>query len=125
QAPFQGGLRRRRRSGREAWVSSRISVQFPARGYRSRSRWLPCSKKTVRPRGDGLVQNIPAAYPSYGNSERVPRMGGSGPKGFRGHSYDPAVASTEERREALKAVYREAKGCIRCPQLAATRTTVV
>ena len=31
----------------------------------------------------------------------------------------------EERREALKAVYREAKGCTRCPQLAATRTTVV
>ena len=31
----------------------------------------------------------------------------------------------EERREALKAVYHEAKRCTRCPQLAATRTTVV
>jgi uracil-DNA glycosylase family 4 len=31
----------------------------------------------------------------------------------------------EERREALKAVYRDAQGCTRCPQLAATRTTVV
>ena len=31
----------------------------------------------------------------------------------------------EERREALKAVYHEAKGCMTCPQLAATRTTVV
>jgi uracil-DNA glycosylase len=31
----------------------------------------------------------------------------------------------EERREALKHVYRQAQGCIRCPQLAATRTTVV
>jgi len=31
----------------------------------------------------------------------------------------------EERREALKAVYHEAKGCTTCPQLAATRTTVV
>jgi DNA polymerase len=31
----------------------------------------------------------------------------------------------EERREALKAVYHQAKGCTTCPQLAATRTTVV
>jgi uracil-DNA glycosylase len=36
------------------------------------------------------------------------------------------VPSTkEERREALKAVYHQAKGCANCPQLAATRTTVV
>ena len=31
----------------------------------------------------------------------------------------------EERREALKAVFHQAKGCTNCPQLAATRTTVV
>jgi DNA polymerase len=31
----------------------------------------------------------------------------------------------EERREALKAVFHQAQGCTRCPQLAATRTTVV
>jgi DNA polymerase len=31
----------------------------------------------------------------------------------------------EERREALKAVYHRAKGCTNCPQLAATRATVV
>src|SRR3954470_20035007 len=31
----------------------------------------------------------------------------------------------DERREALKAVYHQAKGCTNCPQLAATRTTVV
>jgi uracil-DNA glycosylase len=31
----------------------------------------------------------------------------------------------EERREALKDVYHQAKGCTHCPQLAATRTTVV
>jgi DNA polymerase len=31
----------------------------------------------------------------------------------------------EERREALKAVYHQATGCANCPQLAATRTTVV
>jgi DNA polymerase len=35
------------------------------------------------------------------------------------------VASKDERRDALKAVYTEAMGCTRCPQLAATRTTVV
>jgi uracil-DNA glycosylase len=33
--------------------------------------------------------------------------------------------SREERREALKAVYHQANGCTMCPQLAATRTTVV
>ena len=33
--------------------------------------------------------------------------------------------SAEERREELKAVYQQAKGCMRCTQLAATRTTVV
>jgi uracil-DNA glycosylase family 4 len=33
--------------------------------------------------------------------------------------------SKEERREALKAVFHQARGCTLCPQLAATRTTVV
>jgi DNA polymerase len=35
------------------------------------------------------------------------------------------VASKQERREALKAVYDQARGCTRCPQLASTRQTVV
>jgi DNA polymerase len=35
------------------------------------------------------------------------------------------VPSPEERREALKAVLQEARGCVRCPQLAQTRTSVV
>jgi uracil-DNA glycosylase family 4 len=35
------------------------------------------------------------------------------------------VSSKEERREALKDLYRQARGCTRCPQLAATRKTVV
>ena len=34
-------------------------------------------------------------------------------------------STKEERREALKAVYHQAKDCAQCPQLAATRTTVV
>ena len=33
--------------------------------------------------------------------------------------------SAQARREELKAVFHQAKGCARCPQLAATRTTVV
>ena len=33
--------------------------------------------------------------------------------------------SAEARREELKAVFQQAKGCTRCPQLAASRTTVV
>jgi uracil-DNA glycosylase len=48
-----------------------------------------------------------------------------------GADYHPAMSSTasespaSERREALKAVFAEAKGCTRCPELAATRKTVV
>jgi uracil-DNA glycosylase family 4 len=34
-------------------------------------------------------------------------------------------STPEERREALRAVYEEARGCVRCPQLAETRTQVV
>jgi DNA polymerase len=33
--------------------------------------------------------------------------------------------SKQERREALKDVYNQARACTKCPQLAATRTTVV
>ena len=33
--------------------------------------------------------------------------------------------SPEARREALKQVLAEARGCVRCPELAATRKTVV
>src|SRR3954453_21686540 len=35
------------------------------------------------------------------------------------------VPSKEERREALKAVYDEARSCTRCPQLVQARQTVV
>jgi uracil-DNA glycosylase family 4 len=36
-----------------------------------------------------------------------------------------SMVSAESRREELKAVYAHARGCTRCPQLAATRTQVV
>lgn len=35
------------------------------------------------------------------------------------------MSSPEERREALKALFHDARGCVRCPELAQTRTTVV
>ncbi|HEX3318735.1 MAG TPA: uracil-DNA glycosylase [Solirubrobacteraceae bacterium] len=35
------------------------------------------------------------------------------------------MQSVADRREALKAVYEQARGCQNCPQLAATRSTVV
>jgi len=35
------------------------------------------------------------------------------------------VATAETRREALKAVWKQAQGCTKCPQLAATRHSVV
>src|SRR3954468_9976412 len=40
-------------------------------------------------------------------------------------SYPPGMPSKEERREALKLVYEQARGCTRCPELVATRTQVV
>ena len=35
------------------------------------------------------------------------------------------MASADERRDELKAVYDQARGCMKCPHLAATRTSVV
>jgi uracil-DNA glycosylase len=35
------------------------------------------------------------------------------------------VATAAERRDELKAVYKQASGCTKCPQLASTRRTVV
>jgi uracil-DNA glycosylase family 4 len=35
------------------------------------------------------------------------------------------VTSPDERRESLKELFHEARGCVRCPQLAQTRHTVV
>jgi uracil-DNA glycosylase len=35
------------------------------------------------------------------------------------------MASASERREELKAVFHQAQSCVKCPQLAAARTTVV
>ena len=35
------------------------------------------------------------------------------------------MPSKEDRREALKAVYEQARGCVRCPQLAQARQSVV
>jgi uracil-DNA glycosylase family 4 len=43
----------------------------------------------------------------------------------QGAGYAPAVATSEQRREQLKAVYEQARSCPRCPELVATRTQVV
>jgi DNA polymerase len=40
-------------------------------------------------------------------------------------SPDERERSAAERRESLKEVYAQARGCMRCPELAATRKTVV
>ena len=47
------------------------------------------------------------------------------PFGRRARSYRGDVATAETRREELKAVWQQAQACTKCPQLAATRTTVV
>jgi DNA polymerase len=46
-------------------------------------------------------------------------------EGDRRRSTIAAMTTTVTRREELKAVFSEARGCTRCPQLAATRTQVV
>src|SRR3954447_18195889 len=40
-------------------------------------------------------------------------------------SYPPFMPPKDERREALKLVYEQARGCTRCPEFVATRTQVV
>ncbi|HEV2768901.1 MAG TPA: uracil-DNA glycosylase family protein, partial [Solirubrobacteraceae bacterium] len=35
------------------------------------------------------------------------------------------MPTPQERREELKAVWEQARGCVKCPQLAEARTTVV
>src|SRR2546423_3515112 len=44
---------------------------------------------------------------------------------IRRRGYLPVMPPKDERREALKLVYEQARGCTRCPELAATRTQVV
>src|SRR2546423_4349633 len=44
---------------------------------------------------------------------------------IRRRGYLPVMPPKEERREALKLVYEQARGCTRCPEFVATRTQVV
>jgi DNA polymerase len=44
---------------------------------------------------------------------------------MRGVSAQESELPAAERREALKEVFAQARGCVRCPELAATRKTVV
>src|SRR5215210_4961961 len=63
---------------------------------------------------------VTASYPMVPRSVRDPTCP---PR--RSRSYPRGMPSAEERRDELKAVYRQASVCTRCPQLAATRQTVV
>src|SRR5256885_13640811 len=44
---------------------------------------------------------------------------------IRRRGYLPVMPPKDERREALKLVYEQARGCTRCPEFVATRTQVV
>ena len=68
----------------------------------------------VRPMG------VTASRPMIPRSVRNPRSVPAAGRATLG-----AMPSAEERREELKAVYRQASVCTRCPQLASTRQTVV
>src|SRR3954452_18479360 len=50
---------------------------------------------------------------------------GEGPLPIGGAVYAFGVPSKEERRDALKLVYENARGCTKCPEFVATRTQVV
>jgi uracil-DNA glycosylase len=80
----------------------RISVQLPANGDAGRE---------LSARG---------SYPGNSANERC-----SDRRTIAARVYDRGVPSKDERREALKAVFHEAQGCTRCPQLAEARHTVV
>src|SRR4051812_13721773 len=60
-----------------------------------------------------------------GTADGTPELAGWHTRLVRRAVYAAGVASPDERREALKALYHEARGCTRCPQLAQTRHTVV
>jgi uracil-DNA glycosylase len=55
----------------------------------------------------------------------LPARSGFSPPFAAGPAITLARVTAEERREELKEVWREASGCTRCPQLAATRHSVV
>jgi uracil-DNA glycosylase len=50
---------------------------------------------------------------------------GEAPLPIGGAVYAFGVPSKEERRDALKLVYEQARGCAKCPEFVATRTQVV
>src|SRR4051812_44594698 len=50
---------------------------------------------------------------------------GEGPLPIGSAVYAFGVPSKEERRDALKLVYEQARGCAKCPEFVATRTQVV
>ena len=61
--------------------------------------------------------------PASGSIARTERDRATHPR--RDRSYRGRVATAAERREELKAVWEQATACTKCPQLAATRRTVV
>src|SRR3954464_11993542 len=60
-----------------------------------------------------------------GTADGTPELAGWHTLVVRRAVYAAGVSSPDERREALKALYHEARGCTRCPQLAQARHTVV
>jgi uracil-DNA glycosylase len=63
---------------------------------------------------------------AYRFSHGTPQLAGSVANPYGTRSTLKAVPpSNDERREALKHLYHDARACTKCPQLAATRNTVV
>jgi DNA polymerase len=58
----------------------------------------------------GIIRSVPRPAAAEQPNRRLP---------------SPAVPTKTERREALKAVFEQARGCVKCPQLASSRQNVV
>ena len=96
-----------RSGGAGGWLAHSLGP-VPLHGYRSR-RWGAVCCEAVRPETVTAWRNSVA--PGYGPHARRTTF--------------EAVRSATERREALKELLVTARGCTRCAELAATRTTVV
>src|SRR3954452_3192748 len=86
----------------------------------------PASAGPSRPRPTiAIVVCISRSSPRPGCRSRCAVSKCSGSCRRAGVYHRPVPPTKDERREALKAVFHEARACQNCPQLAATRTTVV
>src|SRR5215216_2789300 len=100
----------------EQWPTTRWPAAVSARASAGPMRPRPTIAIVLCISRSSPRDGVPVALMCLKRSASCRRAGGY---------HRPVPPSKDERREALKAVYHQALGCTNCPQLAATRTTVV